>query len=71
MEGSDVVYISTDWEEFRGVSSVIEATVEPPYLIIDGRRMPPDYDRLVKNGYSYLPVGGTLLIGRLHTRPNS
>ncbi len=61
MNGSDVVYISTDWEEFRGVSSVIEATVEPPYLIIDGRRMPPDYDRLVKNGYSYLPVGGTLL----------
>jgi len=61
MEDSDVVYISTDWEEFRGVSSVIEETVQPPYLIIDGRRMPPDYQRLVNNGYSYLPVGGTLL----------
>ncbi len=61
MEGSDAVYISTDWEEFRGVSSAIRATVEPPYLIIDGRRMPPDYQQLADEGYMYLPVGGKLL----------
>ncbi len=61
MTGSDALFISTDWEEFRGLSGTIERTVEPPYLIIDGRRMIPDYDALVSKGYHYLPVGGMLL----------
>lgn len=61
MEGSDAVYISTDWEEFRGLSRTIEKTVSPPYLVIDGRRMIPDFDALVAKGYEYLPVGGPLL----------
>lgn len=58
---SDAVYISTDWEEFRGLSSTIMNTVKPPYLILDGRRMIPDYETLVQSGYEYLPVGGVLL----------
>jgi hypothetical protein len=41
--GSDALYISTDWEEFRGLARTIETTVEPPYLVMDGRRMIPDY----------------------------
>lgn len=61
MDGSDALFISTDWEEFRGLSGTIERTVKPPYLIIDGRRMIPDYDALVSKGYQYLPVGGMLL----------
>ncbi len=61
IEGSDALYISTDWEEFRGLSRTIETTVEPPYLVVDGRRMIPDYDALVDSGYAYLPVGGALL----------
>ena len=61
MEGSDALYISTDWEEFRGLSRTIETTVEPPYLVIDGRRMIPDYNALVRKGYEYLSVGGALL----------
>jgi UDPglucose 6-dehydrogenase len=61
IEGSDVLYISTDWEEFRGLSRTIETTVKPPYLVIDGRRMLPDYNALVRGGYEYLPVGGALL----------
>jgi UDPglucose 6-dehydrogenase len=61
IEGSDVLYISTDWEEFRGLSRTIETTVQPPYLVIDGRRMIPDYNALVRSGYEYLPVGGVLL----------
>ena len=61
IEGSDVLYISTDWEEFRGLSRTIETTVKPPYLVIDGRRMIPDYNALVRSGYEYLPVGGVLL----------
>lgn len=61
LQGSDAMFISTDWEEFRGLSSTIRTTVKAPYLIIDGRRMLPDYDALVADGYSYLPVGGKLL----------
>ncbi len=61
ISGSDALYISTDWEEFRGLAHTIETTVEPPYLVLDGRRMIPDFSALVKNGYEYLPVGGTLL----------
>jgi UDPglucose 6-dehydrogenase len=61
IEGSDALYISTDWEEFRGLSRTIETTVQPPYLVMDGRRMLPDFETLVNLGYEYLPVGGTLL----------
>ena len=61
LQGSDAVYISTDWEEFRGLATTIANTVQPPYLIMDGRRMLPDYRDLVSRGYEYLPVGGTLL----------
>jgi UDPglucose 6-dehydrogenase len=61
LEGSDAAFISTDWEEFRGLSGTIERTVKPPYLILDGRRMIPDYDQLVTRGYRYLSVGGMLL----------
>ncbi|MFQ5401034.1 MAG: UDP-glucose dehydrogenase family protein [Anaerolineae bacterium] len=61
IEGSDALYICTDWEEFRGLSRTIETAVQPPYLIIDGRRMVRDFEDLVANGYEYLAVGGTLL----------
>ena len=61
--GSDAVFISTDWEEFRGLSRTIETAVKPPFLIIDGRRMMPDYDALVAKGYDFLPVGGVLRKG--------
>ena len=55
--GSDALFISTDWEEFRGLSYTIETMVKPPYLVIDGRRMIPDYDELVAKGYEFLSVG--------------
>lgn len=64
IQGSDALYISTDWEEFRGLARTIEMTVKPPYLVMDGRRMLPDYDALVDAGYDYLPVGGLLLRGK-------
>ena len=63
LHGSDAMYISTDWEEFRGLSKTIVKAVSAPYLIIDGRRMLPDYGSLVEKGYDYLPVGGTFLQG--------
>jgi UDPglucose 6-dehydrogenase len=61
IKGSDAVFISTDWEEFRGLSGTIERTVKPPFLIIDGRRMVPDHQVLVNKGYEYLAVGSVLL----------
>ncbi len=57
LTGSDMVFISTDWEEFRGLSRTIEQAVKPPFLIMDGRRMIPDYNELVARGYSYIAVG--------------
>lgn len=57
LNGSDMLFISTDWEEFRGLSGTIEKTVKPPYLIMDGRRMIPDYYELVQRGYNYIAVG--------------
>ncbi len=59
--GSHATYISTDWEEFRGLAHTLTETVSPPYLIIDGRRMIPDHEVLVERGFDYLPVGGVLL----------
>lgn len=61
IEGSDALFVSTDWEEFRGLSDSIMRTVKPPYLIIDGRRMIPDYNELVAKGYTYLAVGSPAL----------
>jgi UDPglucose 6-dehydrogenase len=61
LAGSDMLFISTDWEEFRGLSGTIEQAVEPPYLVMDGRRMIPDYDELVARGYRYLAVGSQCL----------
>lgn len=55
--GSDMLFISTDWEEFRGLSRTIEQCVQPPYLIMDGRRMIPDYKEMVGRGYNYIAVG--------------
>ncbi len=61
LEGSDMLFISTDWEEFRGLSRTIEQVVQPPYLVMDGRRMIPDYDELTARGYRYLAVGGQFM----------
>lgn len=61
LAGSDMLFISTDWEEFRGLSRTIEQTVQPPYLVIDGRRMIPDYKELTERGYSYIAVGSSYL----------
>ena len=70
LEGSDAVFISTDWEEFRGLSRTIEKAVKPPYLVIDGRRMIPDYDKLVEAGFDFLPVGGAYLHGKPQDAPS-
>ena len=60
--GSHALFISSDCEEFRGFSRTIEDTVNPPYLVMDGRRMIPDYDELVSKKYTYLAVGSRAMM---------
>lgn len=57
LRGSDLLFISTDWAEYHNLAGTIREVVSPPYLIIDGRRMIRDAQRLVGLGYSYLTVG--------------
>ncbi len=61
IEGSDALFISSDCEEFRGLSRTVEELVSPPYLILDGRRMIPDYEDLVGKQYTYLSVGSMVM----------
>jgi UDPglucose 6-dehydrogenase len=35
--------------------------VKPPYLIMDGRRMIPDFEDLVAKKYAYLAVGSMVM----------
>lgn len=64
LKGTDAVYISTDWEEFRGLTLVLLDCVKPPYLVIDGKRMISDHQVLVDQGFTYLSVGGKTYIGK-------
>ncbi|QTA88406.1 UDP-glucose dehydrogenase family protein [Desulfonema magnum] len=61
IEGSHALFISTDWEEFRGLSRTIEEAARPPYLVMDGRRMIPDFEDIVTKGYTYLAVGAMVM----------
>jgi UDPglucose 6-dehydrogenase len=60
--GTQALFISSDCEEFRGFSRTIEDTIEPPYLVMDGRRMIPDYEELVDQDYTYLAVGSMAMM---------
>ena len=62
---TDAVYISTDWEEFRGLTSIIMECLQPPYLVIDARRMITDYQVLIDHGFTYLSVGGMTFAGKI------
>ena len=57
LEGSHALFVSSDCEEFRGLSRTIEERVKPPYLVMDGRRMIADFEEMVAKGFSYLAVG--------------
>ena len=54
---TDALFISSDCEEFRGLSRTVEDMVKIPYLIMDGRRMIPDYRSMIDKGFAYLAVG--------------
>jgi UDPglucose 6-dehydrogenase len=62
ISGTHALFISSDCEEFRGFSRTIEDSVKPPYLVMDGRRMIPDYNELVTKKFSYLAVGAMAMV---------
>jgi UDPglucose 6-dehydrogenase len=62
IKGTHALFISSDCEEFRGFSRTIEDSVKPPYLVMDGRRMIPDYSELVAKNFSYLAVGAMAMM---------
>lgn len=64
IQDTDACFITTDWEEFRGLSSTIEKTVNSPYLVIDGRRMIYDYVKLVEKGFDFIAVGSPCFKGK-------
>lgn len=61
LAGSDATFITTDWEEFRGLGGLLERLATPPHLVLDGRRMIAGYPELAEAGFHYLPVGGPLI----------
>jgi UDPglucose 6-dehydrogenase len=67
LRGSQALFIATDWSEYRSIGGLLREVAQPPYLVIDGRRMLVNASDLVSRGYTYLPAGGPLL-GHGHLR---
>ncbi|MFB6182171.1 MAG: nucleotide sugar dehydrogenase, partial [Candidatus Magasanikbacteria bacterium] len=66
VKGSDVVIISTDWPQFRGLADVMMAEMngEDKPLIMDGRRMLQHrYDSLKQAGFDIIAVGSPFIEG--------
>lgn len=61
LRGSHALFITTDWSEYRAIGGLLREVVQPPYLVIDGRRMIVNASDLVSRGFTYLPAGGPLL----------
>ena len=64
LAGSHALLVATDWDHYRHIAGAIREAVQPPYLILDGRRMIAGAEDLAARGYDYLPVGGMLLGAR-------
>ena len=65
LKGADIVIISTDWPQFRGLADMIIAESSKKTLIMDGRRiLQHRYTDLQNAGFSIIPVGGTFIKGK-------
>lgn len=58
MAGADVLIISTDWPQFRGLDDAIKNNLPKGAVIMDGRRMlAQKYEDLAQAGYDIIAVG--------------
>lgn len=63
---SHAVIICTDWPQFKTAAEAIKATVKPPYLIMDGRRIiANEYSDLAATGFDIIAVGSPLINGKI------
>ncbi|MCX6782222.1 MAG: nucleotide sugar dehydrogenase [Candidatus Magasanikbacteria bacterium] len=62
---ADIIFICTDWPQFRGIGDIIiESAIKP--LIIDGRRMlQHQYKELADNGCDVVAVGSPFIKSNL------
>lgn len=64
IKDADVVIITTDWPQFRGLADMLMAEKKRP-LILDGRRMLQHrYQDLVGAGFHIIAVGSPFLAGK-------
>lgn len=62
LQGLDVLFIATDWPEFRELGSSIKSNLPKDALIMDGRRMiQHEYKELADLGYTIISVGSPLI----------
>lgn len=62
MKESDVIIISTDWPQFRGLADMLLTENANKPLIMDGRRiLQHRYDDLQNNGFNIIAVGSQLM----------
>lgn len=65
MTGVDIIIISTDWAQFRGLADKLITSSERP-IIMDGRRMlAHQYINLQNNGFNIIAVGSPFIKGLL------
>lgn len=65
LQDADIIIISTDWPQFRGIADkLLEANLAHPVLIMDGRRLLKHrYSELQSHGYDILAVGSPFIKG--------
>lgn len=62
LQNTQAAIICTDWPEFKTLDTTIRKTVEPPYLIMDGRRIIHQaYPALQADGYDIIAVGSPFI----------
>ncbi len=58
--------ICTDWIQFKTLADTVRSIVQPPYLIMDGRRiLQSQYNSLQADGYDIIAVGSPFLKGKM------
>jgi len=65
LKSTSMALIATDWPQFLSLAEIIQKTIKPPYLVMDGRRMLCNsYHNLQSAGYSIIAVGSPFMKGK-------
>jgi UDPglucose 6-dehydrogenase len=62
ISGVDILLITTDWPQFRGLGDLIKKNLSKGGIIMDGRRMlAQKYEALAQDGYNIIAVGSPVI----------